>query len=104
MSEESSENEKVKKISGRKLTAIRRMEKDPDVFKKIGLKGGMKSTGYKVLSRPVRQYTMGGRKVKDFPSIHRAAASTGVPVPSIHANLKGRMVHAGGFRWEYLPK
>lgn len=83
-----------------KRVAAERMAKNPNVFKEIGLIGGLRSTGYKVLSKPVVQ-SKEGETIAEFPSIHEASRVTGIPIPSIHANLKGRMVQAGGFVWEY---
>lgn len=85
-----------------KRVAAERMKGNPNVFKEIGLIGGLRSTGWKVLSRPVVQ-CKNGESIAEFPSIHEASRVTGVPVPSIHANLKGRMVQAGGYVWQYKP-
>ncbi len=83
-----------------KQVAAERMKDNPNIFKEIGLIGGMRSTGWKVLSKAITQ-NRDGKIVAEFPSIHEASRVTGVPVPSIHANLKGRMERAGGFVWEY---
>lgn len=90
----------MKRSRTAKRVAAERMAKNPNVFKEIGLIGGKRSTGWKVLSKPITQ-TKDGEAIAEFASIHEASRVTGVPVPSIHANLKGRMVRAGGFIWQY---
>lgn len=80
--------------------AQRKLAKNPNYFREIGLKGGQKSTGYKVLSRPVIQKDMDGVFLAEFPSIRQAARETNTNFTSIHACLTGRMVQAGGFLWE----
>lgn len=90
----------LKRSRTAKRVAAERMAKNPDIFKEIGLIGGRRSTGWKVLSRPITQHK-DGEAIAEFPSIHQASRSTGIPVPSIHANLKGRMSRAGGFTWSY---
>lgn len=80
--------------------AQRKLAENPNYYREIGLRGGQKSTGYKVLSRPVIQKSMDGTVLGEFPSIRQAARATGTNFTSIHACLKGRMVQAGGYLWE----
>ena len=52
-------------------------------------------------SRPVKQYTMSGELVKEYPSMHEARRQTGFAEANIHKAIHGKYTHAYGYRWEY---
>ena len=52
-------------------------------------------------SKPVRQYTMSGDFVKEYPSMHEVRRQTGFGEGNIHHAISGRYVHAYGYKWAY---
>lgn len=52
-------------------------------------------------SKPVRQYTMSGELVKEYPSIHEVRRQTGFGEGNIHHAISGKYSQAYGFRWQY---
>ena len=52
-------------------------------------------------SKPVAQYTLSGRFVKEYPSIHEVYRQTGFGVANIHKAMNGEYRHAYGYVWKY---
>lgn len=52
-------------------------------------------------STPVRQLTMDGTIVAEFPSMHEARRQTGFGEANIHRAVHGVYKHAYGYKWEY---
>ena len=55
----------------------------------------------KVIKRPVRQLTLNGEFIAEYPMIKEAMRTTGVDETQIIRVCKGKNVTAGGFKWEY---
>lgn len=53
-------------------------------------------------STPIRQKTLDGEVVKEYPSIAEAFRQTGCGKGNIHKCLKGTYSHAYGYKWEYV--
>lgn len=53
-------------------------------------------------STPIRQKTLDGELVKEYPSIGEAFRQTGYRQGNIHKCLKGTYSHAYGYKWEYV--
>ena len=51
-------------------------------------------------AKSVLQMTMGGKKLKRFPSISQAGLATGVDPSNISKATRGVYQTAGGFRWQ----
>lgn len=54
-------------------------------------------------SRPIRQLTLGGELIREFPSIHEAGRQ-GFHMSNIVSALKGRTQTSSGYRWEYAKR
>lgn len=54
-----------------------------------------------VRSKPIRQYTLSGEFVKEYPSIHEATRQTGIPPTGIVDVAKGKYSQSYGYRWQY---
>ncbi len=52
--------------------------------------------------REVVQYSIGGKKLKEYISIHEAARQSGIHQGNIFNALKRKSKQAGGFVWKYL--
>ena len=52
-------------------------------------------------SKPVRQYTLSGEFVKEYPSMHEAKRQTGISEGGIYYSANHKVSHAGGYVWEY---
>lgn len=52
-------------------------------------------------SKPIRQYTMSGEFVREYPSMHEARRQTGFAEGNIHKAIHGTYSHAYGYKWEY---
>lgn len=52
-------------------------------------------------SKPIRQRTLSGVLIKEYPSIHEATRQTGFAEGNIYHAISGRYTHAYGYRWEY---
>ena len=52
-------------------------------------------------SKPVRQYTLSGSFVKEYPSIHEVFRQTGFGVGNIHKAMNSKYHHAYGYVWKY---
>lgn len=53
-------------------------------------------------SRAVRQLTLSGEFVREYPSMHEAKRQTGFAEGNIHKAINGVYSHAYGYRWEYV--
>ena len=53
-------------------------------------------------STPVRQLTMEGQLIAEYPSLHEAKRQTGVSEGNIYSCANGITSQAKGFRWEYI--
>ena len=67
-------------------------------------KNGLNTTAYAVeaTKKRVVQKTIDGKVVKIWNSLSDAGRATGVAVPNITHCCKGRINHAGGYKWDYL--
>lgn len=54
-----------------------------------------------VRSKPIRQYTLSGEFVKEYPSINEATRQTGIPPTGIVNVAKGKYSQSYGYRWQY---
>lgn len=61
---------------------------------------GKKNTNGK-RSKPVKQYTIDGEFVKEYPSMHEARRQTGFAEGNIHKAIHGKYSHAYGYKWQY---
>lgn len=52
-------------------------------------------------SRPIKQYTLSGEFVKEYPSMHEARRQTGFAEANIHRAIHGKYSNAYGYKWEY---
>ena len=52
-------------------------------------------------SKAVRQYTMSGGFIKEYPSMHEVRRQTGFCEGNIHHAISGKYTHAYGYRWAY---
>lgn len=52
-------------------------------------------------SKPIKQYTLSGEFVKEYPSMHEARRQTGFAEGNIHKAIHGIYSHAYGYKWEY---
>ena len=55
----------------------------------------------KKISKPVIQYSLVGKKIKEFASIKEAAAATGTHATQIGDVARGKYKAAKGYKWEY---
>lgn len=53
-------------------------------------------------SKAVRQLTLDGKFVAEFPSMHEARRQTGFAEGNIYHAINGRYTHAYGYKWEYV--
>lgn len=51
--------------------------------------------------RPVKQFTIDGKYIREYYSSHEAQRNTGIVEQSINLCCLGRRQQAGGFRWKY---
>lgn len=52
-------------------------------------------------SRPVRQYTMDGIFIAEYPSMAEACRREGFAQGNIHKAICGQYTHAYGYKWQY---
>jgi len=50
---------------------------------------------------PVRQYTMNGEFVREYPSIKEAERKTGINNSAISKTCRGKYKYTGGYKWRY---
>lgn len=55
-----------------------------------------------VTRKRIEQKTMDGSILKTWDSISEASRATGIPIGNITHCCRGRIRHAGGFKWDYL--
>jgi hypothetical protein len=60
------------------------------------IKGGIKK-----MPRPVVQYSLDGKKIKEYPSALAAEAATGINDSHIGLVVRGIARTAKGFKWKY---
>ena len=53
------------------------------------------------LSIPVRQYSINGKFIKEYPSALEAEKQTGFDHSNIAKCINGKYKHTGGFIWKY---
>lgn len=56
---------------------------------------------WKVLSKPVEQWTVDGKYVKTFPSQSEVERELGIPHTGVSACCKGKLKTAGHYVWKY---
>lgn len=56
---------------------------------------------WKVLSKPIEQWTVDGKYIKTFPSQMEIERELGIPHTNISACCKGKMKTAGHYVWKY---
>lgn len=52
-------------------------------------------------SKPVKQYTLSGELIAEYPSIHEAYRQTGIKVGCIYAVMNGYSKQTHGYVWSY---
>lgn len=52
-------------------------------------------------SKAVRQYTLSGDFIKEYPSMHEVRRQTGFAESNVHHAINGRYSQAYGYRWKY---
>jgi hypothetical protein len=57
--------------------------------------------GYQVRTKPVKQYSLKGKLLAEFPSLKEAGATLGVHPTGISANLRGITGTAYGYKWKW---
>lgn len=55
-----------------------------------------------VTRKRIEQKTMDGNVLKTWNSMSEASRATGIPISNITHCCRGRIKHAGGFKWDYL--
>lgn len=55
-------------------------------------------------STPVRQLTMDGEVVAEYPSLHEAKRQTGISEGGIYSAANGITHQSHGFKWEYISR
>jgi hypothetical protein len=60
------------------------------------IKGGIKK-----MPRPVVQYSLEGKKIKEYPCAMAAEAATGIYSTQIGLVVRGMAKTAKGFKWKY---
>ena len=56
------------------------------------------------MPKPVVQYSLEGKKIKEYPSAMTAEAATGVYATQIGLVVKGKSKTAKWFKWKYKKK
>ena len=64
---------------------------------------GLNNTDHAIAAtkKKVVQRTIGGDWLKTWDSLSQASRATGIPIGNITHCCKGRINHAGGFKWSY---
>lgn len=64
---------------------------------------GLKTVDYSNIKNPkaVKQYSMNGEFIKEYPSIKDAERHTGIDNSAIAKVCKGKYKSSGGFKWQY---
>lgn len=67
-------------------------------------KNGLNTTTYAIAAtkKNVIQSTIDGEQIKVWDSISEASRKTGIPAGNITHCCKGRIRHAGGYKWDYF--
>ena len=55
-------------------------------------------------SKPIRQLTLSGMLIKEYPSMHEAKRQTGFAEGNIYKAIHGVYSQAYGYKWEYLDE
>lgn len=58
----------------------------------------------KVIKKPVRQLSLGGKLIRIYPMIKDAMRATGIDETQIGRVCKGKNKTAGGYKWEYVEE
>jgi hypothetical protein len=53
---------------------------------------------------PVKQYSMDGKFIKEYPSMKQAEKETGIDNSAISKACKGKYKHTGGYKWQYATQ
>lgn len=63
--------------------------------------GGRNKKVAEKLSKPIQQFTLDGKFVKEYPSVREAGRQNNLHYQNIWKCLKGKYKHCGGYVWKY---